>query len=76
MGCGEESEDIVKSKKLGTCFTPQDPLSLLEAIRQIRTDDSCEELKNNCTEGAKDYDRETFADTMLACLEELNVKHV
>ena len=75
-GVRGESEEIVRSKKVGVCFTPQDPLSLLEAIRRIRTDDSCEDFKIKCLEGAKDYDRETFADTMLTCLEELKAKHV
>ena len=53
-GVRGESEEIVRSKKVGVCFTPQDPLSLLEAIRRIRTDDSCEDFKINCLEGAKD----------------------
>ena len=75
-GVRGESENIVRSKKIGTCFTPQDPLSLLDAIRRIRTNDSFEVFKNNCLECAKDYDRQTFADNMLTGLEELKSKNV
>ena len=55
---------------------PARPFEPPGGYKTDRTDDSCEDFKINCLEGAKDYDRETFADTMLTCLEELKAKHV
>ena len=75
-GVRGESEGIVESKKIGISFTPQDPVSLLKAVREIRSHEGYGQLKNNCLESAKDYDREIFADTMLACFEELKAKNV
>ena len=73
---GGESADIVRSSRSGICFAAEQPEALLSAIRQISTDkDAYQQMKTSCLSSAQNYNRESLADRMADCLQEVVNSH-
>lgn len=66
LGVEGQAQQIVENYRTGLCFTPEDTDSFLEGVFRLKNEpDLYDELKSNCSNLVKDFDRTVLADKML-----------
>jgi glycosyltransferase involved in cell wall biosynthesis len=71
-GVAGESAEIVERERAGVVFEPENSAELLEKLTRLKEDQELyAELRTNCLNGAKSYDRSILAGKMLRILENI-----